>query len=310
MHTVKNTPGGSRRIRRPLQAIAAAAGGAVVLLVLAACSGTATAGGSPQPSASGGQGQTQDRQGRAGVSGLIAYAKDDLLQVQGDSEQTAVRYTADTTVRRTTTVEASTIAVGDCIVAVTAQDADSATSLTVTAVEADGTCSTGFGGGQGRGGQNGDQAGMPTGAPSGAPSDGQGGGMPAPGDGVAPSGAPGSQGGQGFGTFTSGQVTAVSGSTLTVKTTSADAQSSTATVALGSATTVSATVDAKTSDIAVGLCVTAMGKADDKGGYDATSLTLSDPASDGTCSSGFGLGRPGGRNGNGTGTGTQGGSNG
>lgn len=298
---------------RPLKLVGALAGGAAALLVLAGCSGTAAAtNATPQATAGAGQNGQNDQSGRGGVSGLIAYAQDQLLQVQGDSEQTAVRYTSDTTVRKTTTVEASTIKVGDCVVAMTAQDADAATTITVTAAAADGTCSTGFGGGMG-GGQGGSQGGMPSGAPSGAPGDGQGSGsggagMPsgAP-NGVAPTGGPGGQGG--FGQFTAGAVTAVSGSTLTVKTTAQDGSSSTADVTIGSDTTVSATVDAALSDIKVGLCVTAMGTADDKGGYDATSLTLSDPSSDGTCSTrGFG-GRPDGQNGQ-SGQQDQGGSNG
>lgn len=265
------------------------AGGAVSLLVLAGCSAATTP--EAATTAPARQGSGGDQQGR-GVSGLIASAQDGLLQVQGDGEQTAVRYTADTTVRKTAATDATAIAVGDCIVASTPEDAGTATTITVTAAADDGTCTTGLGGGPDVGMPTDAPSGMPTDAPSGGP---QGGGVPsgAPG-GVAPTGGPGGQGG--FGTFTIGAVTAVSGSTITVETTDRDGGTSTADVVVGSATTVTATVDATAADIAVGLCVTAMGTADDSGGYDATALTLSDPDDNGDCTSGpggFG-GRPGG----------------
>jgi len=263
-----------------MRTITMAAGAAVALLALAGCSAaTTTTQTAPTTAATrapgGGSGDAP--RDRGGVSGLIADAQDQLLQVQGDGEQTAVRYTADTTVRKTTTVDASAIAVGDCIVAVTAQDADAATTITVTDAASDGTCTGGFGGPGRAGGRPG---GTPTDAPSGVPAGGPQGG------------------GAGFGRLTTGAVTAVGASAITVETTDRDGSTSTADVALGTDTTVTATADATTADIAKGLCVTAMGTADDSGGYDATALTLSAPAADGTCSMGFGGfgGRPGGQN--------------
>jgi len=276
--------------RRPAGRTALLVGGsAVALLALAGCSAAAASGGTTRAPAQAAQ-NGGDQQGRGGVSGLIAYAQDDLLQVQGESEQTAVRYTADTTVTKTVTVDASTIAVGDCIVAVTSQDADTATTIRVTAAADDGTCTAGFSGGMRDGG------GMPSDAPSGAP-DGSGIPSGAP-DGGAPTGAPDGHSG-GFGSFTTGVVTAVSGSTLTVETTDQDGGTSTAEVAVGSGTTVTTTTGATAADLAVGLCVTAQGTADDSGGYDAMSLTLSDPDTEGNCSTGFrGMGgRPGGQGG-------------
>ncbi|WEG07713.1 hypothetical protein PU630_10690 [Microbacterium horticulturae] len=273
------------------------AGGAALMIALAGCSG-ASASADPAPSASSpaqGQPNGGDQAGGGGVFGLIAAVDDGTVQVQGDSEQTTVRYTDDTTVRQTSTVKASSIAVGDCVTAITGQDDDTATTVTVTQPADDGTCSTGFGGGGGFGG-----GARPSGAPTDMPQ-GQAGGMPTgmPQDGTAPSGAPsgmpssGQRGG--FGGFTTGSVTKASTTSLAVQTTSQDGSTSTKTVTLSSDTTVTATKDATAGAIAEGLCVRATGTADDKGGFDATALTLSDPSDDGTCSTGMGFGGHGGQ---------------
>lgn len=230
-------------------------------------------------------GDEQTAESPAGVSGLIAYAEDGVLQVQSSDEQTTVRYTEETTVTKTVTVDASTIAVGDCVVVVTDEEGTSATSVTVSDAAEDGTCSGGLGGGGGfPGGGDGE---MPSGdgeRPEGAPTD-------------MPSGAPdGGEGqGGGFGQFVSGPVTAVADGSITVESTGfgEDAETTSTEVALTEETTVTGTVDGSTSDIATGLCVTAMGEADDAGGYDATSLALSDADENGECSAGLG-GMPGG----------------
>ena len=270
-------------------------GGAAVMLALAGCSSTASgATGSASPTAGSTQGRQggapgQNSQDRGGVSGLIAAVSDGVVQVQGDDEQTAVRYTADTAIQKTSTVTSSDISVGDCILAVTGQDSDAATTVTITAAGDDGTCTAGFGGGFGGGTR-------PSGAPTDVPQGGEGGrsmpsGMPTDSGTGMPDGMPsGAPSGGGFGQFTSGKVTAASAASLTVTTTAQDGSSSTEKVALSSDTKVTATKDASDSDIAEGLCVRATGKADDKGGYDATALVLSDATSDGTCTSGMGFG--------------------
>ncbi|MGW8484046.1 hypothetical protein ACWGJP_13025 [Microbacterium sp. NPDC055903] len=228
----------------------------------------------------------------AGVSGLIAYSEDGLLQVQGDDEQTAVRYTNDTTVTKTVSVDAATIVVGDCVTIVTDEDGTTATSVTVSDAAEDGTCSLGFGGGFPGGdgeaptGGEGDGE-RQDGAPSGMPTD-------------APEGAGGAEGTPGgFGQFISGAVTAVDEGALTVESTGFgdDAETTTTDVTVSDDTAVTGTVAATTADIATGLCVTARGEADDAGGYDATSLALSDPDDDGECGTGLGGGFPGGGNG-------------
>ncbi|MFK4760358.1 hypothetical protein ACI3KS_05425 [Microbacterium sp. ZW T5_45] len=225
----------------------------------------------------------------SGVSGLIASAEDGLLQVQSSDAQTAVRYTDETTVTKSVTIDTSTITVGSCVTAITDEDGTTARSITVTDAADDGTCSLGGGGGF----PGGDSAGMPTDGerPEAMPTD-----MPsgAPDGSADAEGFPGGEGG-GFGGFTSGTVTAVADGVLTVESTGFgdDAETTTTDITVTADTTATGTVAATTADIATGLCVTAAGEADDAGGYDATSLSLSDADENGECSTGFG-GFPGG----------------
>ncbi|MBW0254746.1 DUF5666 domain-containing protein [Cellulomonas sp. PS-H5] len=290
----------------------AAPAAVAVLVLLAACSGDTTDAGT----ASSGTGTAEaqdpgDRSGEmpggGGTSGEIAAVSDALLQVQGDDGQTAVAWDGTTTITQTVTADLSDVTVGSCVVAFTSGDDDAAaTSVAITAAT-DGECTGGFGGGSGGGGMPADgemPSGMPTdGAegrelPGGAPTD-----MPS----GAPDGASGGSGG--FGGVTSGLVTAVDGSTITVEPTgmpgSDDATTTTATITVDAATTFTSTVAADATAIAVGRCVTAQGEADSSGQVAATSLTLSD-ATDAGCSTGFGgRGGPGGAGGPG-GSGSEG----
>jgi len=265
----------------------------ILLVGGAALAGCASATAAPEPSATEQSSDgAQQPQTPSGVSGLIAYAEDGLLQVQGTDEQTAVRYTDDTSITKTVAVEASSITVGSCVMIVTDDDGATATSVTVTDAADDGTCSLGMGGGfPGGGGDGGMPSGdgqMPSGdgaRPSGAPTDMPSGAPDASGD---AQGGPGGMGG--FGNIVSGAVTAVGDGTLTVESTGFgdDAETTSTDVALTADTTITGTVAATAADIATGLCVTAAGEADDAGGYDATSLALSDADENGDCSSGFG----------------------
>ncbi|MFT4259762.1 hypothetical protein [Microbacterium sp.] len=282
----------------------------------AALAGCASATADPAPSATAQPDDgAQQPQMPSGVSGLIAYAEDGLLQVQGTDEQTAVRYTDETSITKTVAVEASSIAVGSCVMIVTDEDGTTATSVTVTDAADDGTCALGMGGGF-----PGGDGGMPSGGDGQMPSGGDG-QMPS-GDGARPSGAPtdmpsgapdasgdaqggpGGMGGMGgSGNIVSGAVTAVGDGTLTVKYTGFgdDAETTSTDITLTADTTITGTVAATAADIATGLCVTAAGEADDAGGYDATSLALSDADENGECSSGFGGGRGPGADGQGEG---------
>ena len=84
------------------------------------------------------------------------------------------------------------------------------------------------------------------------------------------------------GTFVTGTVASVSDSGLTVTTDDGSTD-----VPVGTDTSITGTEAANQAAIAVGLCLTAQGAADDAGGFDATSITVSAKGDDG-CSSGFG----------------------
>ncbi|WP_353114008.1 hypothetical protein [Microbacterium sp.] len=245
------------------------AGAVAAALLLAGCSSTQSA----EPAATEKTPQADTSQKAPtprGAFGLIAAAQEGQLQVQGRDSQTTVRYTGDTTVRRTVTVDVSALKVGDCVVAIGGPD-EAATTITVTEA-VDGECPGGFPGGGG---------GFPGGA--------SGGGMPTdrPDRGDLPDGAPtdmpeGGPGGS-FGGFTAGAVTAVASGSVTVDAKDAEGKTESTTIVVNGDTAVSATTDSTTAEIAVGLCVTAQGEADDAGGYDATTLTLSRPGDDGEC---------------------------
>ena len=266
------------RIRPPR--LAFAAGAVFVLLALAGCSTGSTASESAPTST---PSPREDRQQPSGVSGLIAAAQDGQLQVRSAEAQTAVRYTADTTVRSTVSGTVADLRAGDCVIAM-GEEGDAVTRITVT-VAVDGECG---------------MAGVPGG---GAARDGAGGTPP---NGVRPTDMPtdapdggsrpgGSGGGFPGGSITVGKVTAVTTGAITVdavgQSGSREDTTPTATsteLTVSADTVVSRTVDGTTGDISEGLCVTAQGEADDAGGYDATALTLSQPAEDGTCSTGRG----------------------
>jgi hypothetical protein len=115
-----------------------------------------------------------------------------------------------------------------------------------------------------------------------------------------------------------GLVSAVSGDTITVQETmrvrgdgtgTATGSPTTSTVMVTVTTTGSTTYTAQktagATDVAVGECASALGKADDTGAVAATSISLR-PATNGSCTIGFGGGGRGGA----TGTATTGGTNG
>ena len=227
-----------------------------------------------------------------GINGEIVAVTDSLAQVQSTDEQTAVTWTDDTAITLTSDGTLADVTVGVCVSAVVTDDV--ATSVTVTQPDDDGTCSSGF---SGMGGQM--PEGMEEGEMPDMPSD-----MATPEDGETPdvpSDMPTQDGGSGempdFSSMmsTSGEVTAVDGSTITVT----DSDGAESTVTVDDSTTYSVTVDSDSSAIAVGLCALAIGEADSAGTVTATTLTLSQPDDDGSCTTGFGSmgGMSGGRGG-------------
>jgi hypothetical protein len=325
------------RTRRPAVALALPALATVGVLLLAACSSggsgdVATA--APQGNGGANAQGPQNRQGGGGggASGEIVAVDGTVLQLRSSDSQTSVTWTDSTTVTRTLAAALADVTVGSCVTTTSASTADAqsssdatgpASTVRITAAADDGTCGSGmFGGGRGGFGGGGPQGGpeggaqgdgpqgtRPTGRPDGAPTD-------------LPSGAPGFVGG--FGGFSSGKVTAVDGSTITIEQTRPQAPAqggstaapddqpttSTVTVTVDGSTTYTKDAPSDTSAIAVGLCAVARGQADDSGKVTATALTLSDKGADG-CTSGFVLrgNRPGDGSGGSSTDQTQGGTN-
>ena len=284
----------SRSLSTRSRALLALPAAASVLVLLAACSSsddTASTSTDEGQSTQNAQPADGEQPGGGGVSGEIAAVSDALMQVQGDDGQTAVSWDDSTTITQTVSAALSDVTVGVCVSAVVGDD-DIATSITISD-PVDGECTGGFGGGGMPGGGE-----MPSGdgeMPEGMPTD-----MPE--DGEMPSDMPTDMaggGGGGFGQLTSGLVTAVDGSTITVDAVSmgqpgddsTEATTESTGVTVSDATTYSTTADADASAITVGRCVVAQGEQDDSGQMTATSLSLSD-ATDGSCSTGFGGGRP------------------
>jgi hypothetical protein len=232
------------------------------------------------------------------ASGIIASISGDTLEVQGISGQTTVDLNAKTKFTATLKASLSDVVSGGCITATGTKGAKGAVDATTVIIEAvrNGTCAFGLGGGSGGGRAAG------------------GGGFP---------GAGSSTGGSGSGTtfrrpaniaFASGKVTSVSGSAITVKpvsfarpgastpsaSTSSGGTPSTGgkpsttagpeTVVVSSSTTYTkpGTVTVKT--LKVGECATAIGSTNDIGVVTATRLSIS-PATNGSCTGGFGFGR-------------------
>lgn len=264
-------------------ALAVPAAAVAVLLMLTACS-SGSADGSTEATSAPAQdqraaGRPDGMPGGGGVSGTIAAISGAVLQIQDTDSQTAVAYTADTVITQTVSATLDQVAVGSCILAVAPGSTDDATAIptsTVSITQAlDGACSRGFGGGQ-----------MPTGMPEGMPTD-----MPTdlpvgmPTD--MPTGGAGAAGT--FGEFTSGLVTAVAGTTITVQVTGQDDATSRETVEVDADTAFMTSVTTDAAAIAVGLCAAAQGESDDSGQMTATALTLSVAGDDG-CAQGVGFG--------------------
>jgi len=285
-------------------------------LVLAGCG---SGGSTPTATASAGSGASAANSGQGGnggfgqnrvpgTFGLIAAIQGTTLQVQSTTDQTAVVYTAKTTITDQVAAKATDVKVGDCISARSAAATGTAGSspsaaagaptsvaaTTVTILSSTGTGCTDLTAGGGFGGGGGGFGGPPAGtggsAPGGAPSG-------------RPSGAPTGGFRGGFGGFgATGEVTAVSAGSFTVTesfravdrngssgapaspTASPSTTSRTVTVTYTSTTTFDRTAKAAPSAITVGSCVRALGQADDTGTVTATSLALS-KAVNGQCTS-------------------------
>lgn len=258
-----------------------------------------------------------------GASGLIADVTGSTLQVQSSDQQTAVSWTAKTSITTSATATADDLTAGGCVtvrqVAATGGATPTAstgpapapTEVTAASVEISaptkGTCAPGgFGGPAGAGP---DGAGRPSGGgqPSDVP-DGSGNGAGG-GPGIGQGGRRNGLAGAGF--RVSGSVVSVDSGSFVVRevfpadpagrrqgTPSATSLASpaglTVTVHLTAATTFTQRVRGTAKDIVTGRCVTAFGARDDTGAITATSLALSS-ATNGQCPAiGRGVGAAGG----------------
>lgn len=250
------------------------------LFMFTACGSDDTGQDAPAADAqgSGQQGRGQGG-GMPGASGKIAAADGSTIQVQGSDSQTAVTYTDETAISQQVAGSLSDVKAGLCVTVTLAEGSESSdTVVTAGSVrvteKSDGSCQGGFGGGR----------------PSGMPEGGMPSGVP---EGGMPSGGPGAGGRFG----TSGEVTAVSGDTVTVAATSFDPQAeegaepetTSVTVTTTGETTVTITATADATALTIGRCVTATGTSDDTGAVSAERIEVSD-AVDGECSTGFGRG--------------------
>ena len=328
--------------------------GAVALfsaaVLVAACSSTS---GTPTPASAstlpsgaagnGGAGAGQGSrsgfgQGQAtppGASGTIAAVSAGSFELQSTTSQTTVNYTSSTHIQQTVAGSFADVAAGACITAIAAPSASGSpstaqssaaaagrsaprafatpshiTAISVTVEPAtNGSCTV-----AGLGGFTGDRGGAagasrtsggrarPTGTPTGSNEAGNGAGN--------------RTGFAGFGGVVAGQVTSVSGSTITVtvrrfagragqggagatattatpaapSTAAPSTTTSTATVTVTGATHYAKTTTAESSAIRVGLCASAFGTADDTGAIAATQIRLTDPVSGGCSTAGLGGG--------------------
>ncbi|MFE9232328.1 hypothetical protein [Cellulosimicrobium funkei] len=299
--------------RRRSRAALVAAGAVGLALALTACSTSDAATPDPATSSSSAEDRAPDGApedalpgggGRTpGVSGEVAAVDGTTAQVQDGESQTAVSWSDGTAVTVTVDGTLADVAVGTCVVALTgspggapgdendaSDDTTDAAAATVSVSEpVDGECTGGLSGSFPGGGFPGGE--RPDGAPSDLPTD-----LPERPDGAPtdlPSGAPdGEARPGGFGGLTTGLVTAVDGTTITVTTTTPEGESDEEAVTVDDATAYTVQRTGSGDDVVVGQCVSAQGESGDDGTITATSLVLSAPGDDG-CTPGF----PGGRRG-------------
>jgi len=284
-------------------------------IALAGCSASAEAASYSAATTADTPAQSEPR----GVSGTIATVSDSLLQVQDADSQTAVTFTAATTITNQISASLSDIVAGACIMASgsmndsgnasTSEESSSSVTTVRITEPVDGECVGGFaamsGGMPGGGGTPPNDGEMPEGGPD-------GGEMPEMPDGAPADGEMPEMPGGGMGGFVSGKVTAVSGNTITVESVSlagqgaegdsaesdsaegSSAEESGATETTVDEITVDAdtdytkTVSATSEELVAGACVTAMGEYEGEK-YAATSLAVSEAGDEG-CNTGFGGG--------------------
>jgi hypothetical protein len=238
---------------------------AATTFVLAGCgaaAGAAKSSTSPGP----GAGNTL----RNGASGQLVQINGQTLIVTGPNGDTVVMFTTTTRFTKTSIATLADITPGTCVVAAGRKDtatlAITATSVRLSPKASAGCTAAGFAPGGGIG-----VSPRPAATP-------RAGVTPRP----IPSGQPNAA-------FVSGEVTAVSGTSVTVATLAGGNQ--TITVQAAASITVSAVVSQ--SVLQNGECLLATGSKDSAGNVQATSITITPAGPSGTCTTGLGGGRRG-----------------
>lgn len=230
---------------------------AVAAFVLAACGSPASAA-KTSPSPSGGNAF------RNGASGQLVQVNGQTLILSGPNGDTTVTVTATTTYTKTSIATLADITKGSCIVANGQKDAASG-AITATNVRVSPKTATGC-------------AVRPF-APGATP------GATPPAD-ATPRPSPSAQPNA---AFVTGEVTAASGTSVTVKTAAGNSQ----TITVASAATITDTADVTAAALQNGQCVRANGARDAAGNVQATSVTITPAGPSGTCTTGGGFGRGG-----------------
>lgn len=225
---------------------------AVVAFALAACGSPASAA-KTSPSPSGGN------EFRNGASGQLVQVNGQTLILTGPNGDTMVTVTATTTYTKTSIATLADIVKGTCVVANGQKDpasgAITATNVRISPRAAAG-CTAGFG-------------------PGGNP------GAFSPPANATPRPTPS---GQANLAFVAGEVTAVSGPSITVKTAAGASQS----FSVASAATITDTADVTAAALQNGQCLRAIGAKDSAGNVQATSVTITPAGPSGTCTAGGG----------------------
>lgn len=203
------------------------------------------------------------RSGFPGASGEVVALSGTTAQVRNDrTGQVAVTWNDSTTFTATKTGTLADLKAGNCVVVVGASDGKAASRVTVSEA-VDGECRT-------------PGAGRPAGGDFQPPE-----GMELPEGMTPPEGGERPEGMPNRGAITSGKLTAISGTTLTIGDKKVE-------VASDASVTLPAT--ATEADVKTGVCVTAQGEADSTGAVTAKTISVSEKV-DGEC--GFGGGFPG-----------------
>jgi hypothetical protein len=231
---------------------------AVAAFVLAACGSQASAAKtSPAstPVPAGGNAA------RNGASGQLVQVNGQTLILSGPNGDTTVTVTATTTYTKTSIATLADITKGSCIVASGQKDATSgavtAANVRISPKAASGCAVRPFGPGANPG------ATPPAAA------------TPRPSPSTQPNAA-----------FVTGEVTAVSGTSVTVQPTTGSSQ----TITVASAATITATAEVTAAALQNGQCVRANGTRDPAGNVQATSITITPAGPSGTCTTGGGRG--------------------